>query len=261
MSLRVLMVGDIYGRPGREMLRETLPALRRARGIDFTIVNGENAAAGFGLTRPIYDEIRTAGADVVTMGNHTWDKREILDFIDGEPELLRPINYPAGTPGRGAGIYAVGGRRILVANAMGRVFSPVHLDCPFRALDALLEREGGRNPLSIVDFHAEATSEKEAMGWFLDGRATGVFGTHTHIQTADARVLPGGTAYLTDVGMTGPAQSVLGVRREIILERFLTQLPMRFEVAEGKRQFSAVLVTADPESGRALEVERIFIRE
>lgn len=243
------------------MLRETLPQVRRQYSIDFTIVNGENAAAGFGLTRGVYDEIRTAGADVVTLGNHTWDKREILEFIDEEPELLRPLNYPAGAPGRGAATFSVGSVRILVANAMGRVFSPISLDCPFRALDALLEEDGGQPKIRILDFHAEATSEKEAMGWFLDGRVTGVFGTHTHIQTADERVLPQGTAYLTDVGMTGPSESVLGMRREIIIGRFLSQLPTRFDVAEGKRQFSAVVVTAEPETGRALEVERIFIRE
>lgn len=259
--MRILMVGDIYGRPGRDMLRETLPALRRERKIDFTIVNGENAAAGFGLTRSVYEEIRAAGADVVTLGNHTWDKREIADFIDAEPELLRPMNYPPGAPGRGAATYTVGGRRILVMNAMGRVFAGVHLDDPFRAVDDLLEHAQGKHDLAVLDFHAEATSEKEAMGWFLDGRVTGVFGTHTHIQTADARVLPGGTGYLTDVGMTGPAESVLGVRKEIIIERFQTQLPARFEVAEGKRQFCAVVLTADPDTGRALEVERIFIRE
>ncbi len=255
------MVGDVCGRPGRQMLREQLPQLRREHRIDLTIVNGENAAGGFGITAPVYQEILAAGADVVTLGNHTFDKREALTLLDEEPRLLRPLNYPPGTPGRGYCMLEVAGSRVLVANAMGRVFLPMDLDCPFRGVDELLEREAGRYDLFFLDFHAEATSEKEAMGWHLDGRAAGVVGTHTHIQTADNRVLPGGTAYLTDVGMTGPAESVLGMDRKAVVERFLTQLPARFEVAEGKRQISAVVVEADPASGLATEVQRIFIRE
>ncbi|MDA8345740.1 MAG: TIGR00282 family metallophosphoesterase [Thermaerobacter sp.] len=259
--MRILMVGDVCGRPGRQMLREQVPQLKRAHKIDLTIVNGENAAAGFGVTRPIYEEILAAGADVVTLGNHTFDKREAVSLLDEEPRLLRPLNYPPGTPGQGYCIVQAGGQRVLVANAMGRVFLPMDLDCPFRGVDALLEEQSGRYDLFFLDFHAEATSEKEAMGWYLDGRAAGVVGTHTHIQTADDRVLPGGTAYLTDVGMTGPSESVLGMDRKAVIGRFLSQMPARFEVAEGKRQISAVVVATDPESGLATEVQRILIRE
>lgn len=243
------------------MLRERLGPLRREHSVDLAIVNGENAAAGFGITGPTYQEILEAGADVVTLGNHTFDKREAVALLDEEPRLLRPLNYPPGAPGRGHCIIEAGGARVLVANAMGRVFLPMNLDCPFRGVDDLLAQEAGRYDLFFLDFHAEATSEKEAMGWHLDGRATAVVGTHTHIQTADDRVLPSGTAYLTDVGMTGPSESVLGMDRKGVVGRFLSQVPARFEVAEGKRQLSALLVDADPSTGLAKEVQRIFIRE
>ncbi len=259
--MRILMVGDVCGRPGRQMLREHLPKLRRTHRIDLTIVNGENAAGGFGITPSVYEEIVACGADVVTLGNHTFDKREAMTLLDEEPRLLRPLNYPAGAPGQGHCIVQAAGQRVLVANAMGRVFLPMDLDCPFRGVDALLEQQAGRYDVFFLDFHAEATSEKEAMGWYLDGRAAGVVGTHTHIQTADDRVLPGGTAYLTDVGMTGPSESVLGMDRAAVIGRFLSQLPARFEVAEGKRQISAVVVETEPERGLATEVQRIFIRE
>lgn len=255
------MVGDVCGRPGRDMLREQLPRLKRQHDIDLTIVNGENAAAGFGITRSVFEEIVAAGADVVTLGNHTFDKREVTLLLDEEPRLLRPLNYPPGAPGQGHCTVPIGGRRVLVANAMGRVFLPMTLDCPFRGVDRLLEESAGRYDLFFLDFHAEATSEKEAMGWYLDGRAAAVVGTHTHIQTADDRVLPGGTAYLTDVGMTGPAESVLGMDKQAVIGKFLSQMPARFEVAEGKRQISAVVVATDPESGLATEVQRILIRE
>jgi len=255
------MVGDICGRPGRQMLRETLPSLRRRERIDVAIVNGENAAAGFGVTRSVYLELQQSGAEVFTLGNHAFDKREVMPLLDEEPRLVRPLNYPPGTPGLGYCIVPVGQERLLVVNAMGRVFLSVCLDDPFRAVDALLEEQKGRFDAAFLDFHCEATSEKEAMGWYLDGRVAAVVGTHTHVQTADERILPGGTAYLTDVGMTGPMDSVLGMDRKAMVDRFLHQLPTRFEVAEGKRQFNAVIVETAPETGLATEVRRIFIRE
>ncbi len=253
------MVGDVCGRPGRSMLREHLPALRRAHAADLVVVNGENAAAGFGITPSVYEELRAAGADVVTLGNHTFDKKEAMALLDEEPRLLRPLNYPPGAPGRGAAVVDAGGCRVLVMNAMGRVFLPILLDDPFRAVEAELEAHSGRYDAVFLDFHGEATSEKEAMGWYLDGRAAAVVGTHTHVQTADERILPAGTAYITDVGMTGPADSVLGMNKDAMVQRMLRQLPTRFEVAEGRRQLNAVVV--EVESGLAREVQRIFIRE
>ncbi len=243
------------------MLREHLPSLRRGHGADLVIVNGENAAAGFGITPSVYAEILAAGADVVTLGNHTFDKKEAMTLLDEEPRLLRPLNYPPGAPGRGAVIVEAAGCRVLVLNAMGRVFLPILLDDPFRAVEREIEACRGRCDAVFLDFHGEATSEKEAMGWYLDGRAAAVVGTHTHVQTADERVLPGGTAYITDVGMTGPADSVLGMDKDAMLQRMLHQLPTRFEVAEGRRQLNAVVVDVEPESGMAREVQRIFIRE
>ncbi len=259
--MRILMVGDVCGRPGRTMLREQLPALRRSYGADLVVVNGENAAAGFGITPSVYEELRAAGADVVTLGNHTFDKKEAMTLLDEEPRLLRPLNYPPGAPGRGAAVVEAAGCRVLVMNAMGRVFLPILLDDPFRAVDAELEAHQGRFGVALLDFHGEATSEKEAMGWYLDGRAAAVLGTHTHVQTADERILPAGTAYITDVGMTGPADSVLGMDKDAMVQRMLRQLPTRFEVAEGRRQINAVVVEVERESGMAREVQRIFIRE
>ncbi len=259
--MRILMVGDVCGRPGRTILREQLPGLRRSHGADLVVVNGENAAAGFGITPSVYEELLAAGADVVTLGNHTFDKKEAMALLDEEPRLLRPLNYPPGAPGRGAAVVEAGGCRVLVMNAMGRVFLPILLDDPFRAVDAELDAHRGRYDVAFLDFHGEATSEKEAMGWYLDGRAAAVVGTHTHVQTADERVLPLGTAYITDVGMTGPADSVLGMNKDAMVQRMLRQLPTRFEVAEGRRQINAVVVEVDRESGQAREVQRIFIRE
>jgi len=255
------MVGDVCGRPGRAMLREHLPGLRRSHGADLVVVNGENAAAGFGITPSVYEEILAAGADVVTLGNHAFDKKEAMGLLDEEPRLLRPLNYPPGAPGRGAVVVEAGGRRVLVMNAMGRVFLPILLDDPFRAVDGVLEEQRGRFDVAFLDFHGEATSEKEAMGWYLDGRVAAVVGTHTHVQTADERVLPDGTAYITDVGMTGPADSVLGMDKGAMVRRMLQQLPARFEVAEGRRQLNAVVVDVDGDTGRSREVQRIFIRE
>ena len=254
--MRLLMVGDVVGAPGRRAVRENIPALRTELGIDFVVANGENAAGGNGITREVARELFSYGVDALTMGNHVWNHREAYGYVDGEERLVRPANYPAGAPGAGMRLFAVGGVKIAVVNCSGRVFM-APLDCPFRAMDGILDELAGRAHIILVDFHAEATSEKVAMGWYLDGRVTAVFGTHTHVQTADERLLPGGTAYITDVGMTGPRDSVIGVKKETVLEKFITQLPHRFEVAGGPYQFNAVLVEADAESGRALAVERI----
>jgi metallophosphoesterase (TIGR00282 family) len=260
--VRVLFVADVVGKPGRSLLRECLPALRRERAVDLVVANGENAAGGAGLTPVVARELLSAGVDVLTLGNHAWDKRELAPAIDEFPQLLRPLNYPAGVPGRGALVArAPGGARLAVLNAMGRVFSPLHLDCPFRAVERALEELGPSPGPVLLDFHAEATSEKVAMGWFLDGRVTAVIGTHTHVQTADATLLPKGTAYITDAGMTGPWVSSLGVDRDQVLERFLTQMPVRFEVAPGPRQFNGVLIEADDRTGRATGIEPLAWRE
>jgi metallophosphoesterase (TIGR00282 family) len=241
---RFLFIGDVVGRPGRRVLRQRLPELRQAYRPDLVIVNGENAAGGFGLTRDTYDELREIGADVVTLGNHTWDKKEILTFIDAEPALIRPANYPPGVPGRGFGLFtARRGQRVLVIQVMGRVFAPTHLDCPFRTVDAILEgREAAAADFVVVDVHAEATSEKIALAHYLDGRVAVVVGTHTHVQTNDARVLPRGTVAVTDLGMTGPHDSVLGVEKSIVIERFLTQMPARFETATGDARLNGLFV-------------------
>ena len=260
--MRILFVGDVVGKPGRRLLGERLPELRRTHRPDMVIVNGENAAGGVGLTPPTARELFGLGVDVITLGNHTWDKRELAPAIDDFPHLLRPLNYPPGTPGRGwLTLDRPGGCTVGVINAMGRVFSGVHLDCPFRGVEEALAEMAGRARVIIVDFHAEATSEKTAMGWFLDGRVTAVLGTHTHVATADAQVLPGGTAYQTDVGMTGPWVSCLGMARGPILERFQTQMPVRFDVADGPCQLNAVLVDADERTGHASAILPVCVRE
>ena len=238
------------------MVAACLPDLMSQHAVDLVIANGENAAAGFGITPTLVEEFLELGIDVLTTGNHIWDRKEILEFFPQEPRLLRPANYPAG-PGRGVYVGATKtGIEYAVLNLQGRVFM-ANTDCPFRAAD----QELGKLPVSckvrIVDIHAEATSEKLAMGWYLDGRVTAVIGTHTHVPTADERVLPNGTAYITDVGMIGPYDSVIGVTKEKILQRFLTQMPARFDAAEKDPRLLAVLIQADPETGRALSIERI----
>lgn len=257
--MRILFVADVVGGAGRETCARLLPALRRRVGADLCVLNAENAASGAGVTRKILDELLDAGADVFTGGNHIWDKKEVFDFIEEEPRLLRALNYPPGAPGRGVGTFrTAGGEAISIVSLMGRVFMPA-LDDPFRAANDALSRlrsEGG-GPIVLVDFHAEATSEKVAMGWFLDGRVTAVIGTHTHVATADARILPGGTAYITDAGMTGPHDSVIGVEKELAIRRLRTQLPVRFHPAEKDRRLSAVVIEADDRSGRALSIERM----
>ena len=260
--MRLLFIGDIVGRAGRNIVLDKLPGLIERYGLDFVIINGENSAAGFGITEKIVEDLLDAGADVVTTGNHAWDQRDALVFCDRQPAFLRPINYPAGVPGRGANLYtARNGASVLVMNAMGRVYMDA-LDCPFVAV----EREIDSCPLGefadaiVVDFHGEATSEKQAMGHFLDGRASLVVGTHTHVPTSDHRILPGGTAYMTDAGMTGDYDSVLGMEKEEPVQRFLRKVPSsRFTPALGKPTLSGVAVDTDDRTGLAVAVEPVRI--
>ncbi len=255
------MLGDIVGKGGRDAARTMLPTLRDLYSPHFVIVNGENAAGGLGITPEIASGLLQSGVHAITLGNHTWNKRAIMDYIDHEPRLLRPANYPAGTPGRGHGVFtADNGARVGVANVMGRVFMEP-LDDPFREADTIMEAFRGQAAVSVFDFHAEATSEKMAFGHYLDGRASVVAGTHTHVQTADERLLPRGTAYITDVGMVGPQHSVLGMSTEIVLERFLSALPNRFEVADGPIVLCGIVADVDPETGHATHIERVQIRD
>lgn len=250
------MVGDVVGKPGRLALLEQLPRLVSEYGVDFVIVNGENAAAGNGITPDIAIHFLQSGVHVITLGNHTWGRREIYSYLDEEARILRPANYPPGAPGQGYGVYTCPAGTVGVVSLQGRVFMD-DLDDPFRAADVILEQLHQKTAIVVVDFHAEATSEKQAFGWYLDGRASAVIGTHTHVQTADERILPGGTAYLTDVGMTGPLDSVIGMRTDVTLGRFLSQLPARFEVAEGPARLSAVLLTIEPTTGKATAIQRL----
>ena len=252
--MKVLFVGDVVARPGRDAVAALLPGLRKELGVDLAVVNGENAAGGAGLTATLALELRDAGADVVTNGNHVWDQRQFAGEIDGLDFAIRPVNLPPGNPGRGWLI----SKGALVVNAIGRVFMGTY-DDPFRALDAVLEELGDRAPkVRILDWHAEATSEKVAMGWHLDGRFSAVVGSHTHVPTADARVLPGGTALVADTGMVGPRDAILGVKTDIILGRFRTGMPKRFEVPEGGPVvFNSVLVDVDDATGRARSIERV----
>jgi 2',3'-cyclic-nucleotide 2'-phosphodiesterase len=257
--MRILFIGDIVGRPGRDLVRLGLRPLVEHHAVDLVIANGENSAGGFGITREIGDDLLDRGVDVLTSGNHIWDKKEALDYIAAQPRLLRPANYPAGVPGRGSFVArTASGRSAGVLNVMGRVFM-LNIDDPFavaaREVAALRER----TPIVFVDFHAEATSEKIAMGWHLDGLATAVVGTHTHVQTADERVLPGGTAYLTDVGMTGPHDGIIGVERGPAMTRFLTGMPARYETATGNPRLHAVVIDADEQTGRATGITRLSL--
>jgi len=255
--IRLLFIGDIVGRPGRELVRQGLPGLIEYHRPDLVIANVENAAAGFGITREIGDQILEWGVDVMTSGNHIWDKKEAIDYIGAEPRLLRPANYPAGVPGNGAYLARTAdGRSVGVINLMGRVFL-ANIDDPFAGASAAINALRDRARVIFVDFHAEATSEKVAMGWHLDGKVTAVVGTHTHVQTADDRVLPKGTAYLTDVGMTGPHDSIIGVEIDAALGRFLTGMPARFDTATGNPRLNAVVIEADDETGRATDIERV----
>jgi metallophosphoesterase (TIGR00282 family) len=257
--VRILFIGDIVGRPGRDLVRRGLASIVDLHSIDFVIANAENAAAGFGITREIGDQLLDWGVDVLTSGNHIWDKREALDYIGAEARLLRPANYPAGVPGNGAYVARTkAGESVGVINIMGRVFM-LNIDDPFVVVVRELEAMRERTRTIFVDFHAEATSEKIAMGWHLDGRVTALVGTHTHVQTADERILPKGTAYLTDVGMTGPHDSVIGTEIEPALGRFLNALPARFETATGNPRLNAVVIDTDSHTGRATDIERISL--
>lgn len=254
---RLLFIGDIVGRPGRDLVRRGVPALVAHHAIDLVIANVENAAAGFGITPDIADALLAHGVQVMTGGNHIWDRKEILPYFDEQPRLLRPANLPAGAPGRGRCVTrTASGVPVAVINVMGRVFM-TPIDDPFRGVLDEVDAVRDEARIILVDFHAEATSEKVAMGWHLDGRVTAVVGTHTHVQTADERVLPEGTAYITDVGMTGPHDSVIGVVRSAVLQRFTTALPQRFETASENPRLNAVVVTADESSGRAVAIDRV----
>ena len=263
--MRILFIGDIFGRPGRTIVRDHIRGLLSQYNIDLTIANGENAAGGFGITPQIAEELFDLGVEVITTGNHVWDKRELIEYLNAglsQPDsmarrILRPANYPAGSPG--TGVYegtTKGGIRYAVMNLQGRVFMG-NIDDPFRVADELLARISSK--VILLDMHAEATSEKVALGWYLDGRVTAVIGTHTHIPTADERVLPKGTAYQTDVGMTGPWNGVIGIQKELIIGRFLNNMPTRFEAASGDTRLCAVVIDCGAESGVARSIERVMI--
>jgi 2',3'-cyclic-nucleotide 2'-phosphodiesterase len=257
--MNILFIGDIVGRPGRELIRKGVRALAEKHDADLVIANAENAAAGFGITKDIGDTLLELGVDVMTSGNHIWDKKEAIDYIATEPRLLRPANYPPGVPGRGCWVGAVQETPVAVINLQGRVFMPSS-DDPFRAADEQLAALGPRVKVILVDMHAEATSEKIALGRYLDGRVSAVVGTHTHVQTADEQILPGGTAYLTDLGMTGPHDGVIGMQTGIIIERFLRGVAPRMENCEGEIRLNGLIVDVDEATGRATRVERLSLR-
>jgi len=255
--MKVLCIGDIMGEPGRRAAARVVPRLIAQRQIDAVIANGENVAGGFGITPELAEELFETGISVITTGNHAWDKKEAVGYFSREPRLLRPANYPPGVPGNGSAVIeTAGGERLAVLQLMGRVYMPT-IDCPFQTAKRVLSRLKQETSAIIVDMHGEATSEKMAMGHFLDGEVVAVVGTHTHVQTADEQILPKGTAYITDIGMTGPLHSVIGVKKELAIEKFLTGMPRRFEVASGPSVFCAVLLELDPRLGKAVTFERI----
>lgn len=251
-SMRVLTMGDVVGKPGRRAIRELIPSLRKDLEIDFVIANAENAAGGLGLTPDTAQELLDSGVDVLTLGNHTWAKREVTSLLENGLPVIRPVNFPPGLSGRGYVLH----RGVIVVNLIGRVFMGT-FDDPFQAIDKLLNDLKDRAPVVIVDFHGEATSEKAAMGWYLDGRVSAVVGTHTHVGTVDTRILPNGTAYVTDIGMVGPWNSVIGDTVEDVLHRFLTQMHKRLSVAQGPVRLHSVLIDIDEHTGRARSIERI----
>lgn len=258
--ITIVFLGDIVGRPGRLAIKELLPAIRAEHRPDLVLANGENAAGGLGIDPKTADEIFSLGVDAITLGNHTWQKKEVFSYLDKhEEKIIRPMNFPPGAPGRGWTVLPAREGRPAVAllNAIGRVFMPQMVDCPFRAVGALLENELRETKVRILDFHGEATSEKLAMAHYLNGKASLVLGTHTHVQTADERIFDKGTAYITDVGMCGPQDSVIGVRSELVVERFLSSLPGRFELAAGQPMLNGIIVKIDGETGRATEISRL----
>lgn len=254
--MKILIIGDICGRAGRQTAGHFIPLLKRRYPIDIVIANGENAAGGTGITAPIYSELLSMGIDVITSGNHIWDKKEIFSFIDSADRLIRPANYPPGTPGRGYYLLKVNDITFAIINLAGRTFMPP-VDCPFRTIDTILERLRDQADLFILDFHAEATSEKMALAWHLDGKISCLAGTHTHIQTADERLLLNGTAYITDIGMVGPWNSILGVDKDLVIQKFITGLPVKFSLAHGPNIFNALLIDIDEYSKRATSILRI----
>ncbi|MFY0542699.1 TIGR00282 family metallophosphoesterase [Brevibacillus sp. H7] len=256
--MKLLFIGDIMGAPGREIVKEYLPLLKRKFQPAFIVANGENSAHGRGITEKIAKELFDAGVHAITLGNHAWDNKEIFDYIDSEPRLIRPANFPEGAPGKGITYIKQPEGELAVINLQGRAFLPP-LDCPFNVADRLVEQARKRTKLIFVDFHAEATSEKQALAWYLDGRISALVGTHTHVQTGDERLLAQGTGYLSDVGMCGPMDGILGMEREAVIKKFLTQLPVRFEVATGPAQLNAVLITLDKNTGQTRKLERIRI--
>lgn len=258
--MRILILGDVVGRPGRTAIRELVPTFVQDNGIDLVIANAENAAGGMGVDIKSAEQLFSAGVHVLTSGNHIWKKKEIYSYLETHPCLVRPANYPEGAPGRGwvewkddKGLCA------LIVNLQGRVFMSGNIDDPFRCVDAILRQRGYHSPVIVVDMHAEATSEKNAMGWFLDGRASVVYGTHTHVQTADERILPKGTAYITDLGMCGPMDSVIGIERETVIEGFISQLPRKFEVAKQNVVLQGVVLDVDEGTGKARDIRRIRV--
>lgn len=257
--MRVLILGDVMGRPARRVVRDLVPSLIQKEEIDLVVANAENSAGGMGVDIKSAKELLSAGVQVLTSGNHIWKKKEIYSFLDEQESLIRPANFPSGAPGKGWCVWQHNGLRALVINVQGRVFMPNHVDDPFRCVDEILKQQGSQSRVVIVDMHAEATSEKYAMGWYLDGRVSLVFGTHTHVQTADERILPAGTAYITDVGMCGPFDSVIGMEKETVIRGFITQLPRQFEVAQENVVLQGVIADIDEENGKAKAIRRLRI--
>jgi 2',3'-cyclic-nucleotide 2'-phosphodiesterase len=255
--MRILILGDVVGRPARRAIRDILPELVEREKADLVIANAENAAGGMGVDIKSAKELLSAGVHVLTSGNHIWKKKEIYPFLDEHETLIRPANFPAGAPGRGWCFWRHNELRAVIINLQGRVFMPNHVEDPFRCVDGLLQNHGRLSPVIIVDMHGEATSEKTAMGWYLDGRVSVVYGTHTHVPTADERILPNGTAYITDVGMCGPLDSVIGMEREVVIQGFLTQLPRQFEVAKDNVALQGIIADIDEKNGRAREIRRL----
>lgn len=254
--MKILFIGDIVGKPGREAVKALLPGLKEEHSVDFVIANAENASGGSGITLKVSEELFSYGVDVLTSGDHIWKKKEIFELINQDERILRPVNYPPGAPGQGKRVFKVNSDKVGIINVNGRVFMDP-LECPFKAALSAYEELSQETKIIIVDIHAEATSEKVALGWYLDGKASAVLGTHTHIQTADEKVLPRGTAYITDVGMCGPYDSVIGRRVDDVLTRFLTLVPVKFEVAEENIQLHAAVIDIDEKSGRARSIQRI----
>jgi len=258
--MRILILGDVVGRPARRAVKALLPSLIKNDRVDLVIANAENAAGGMGVDVKSAEELFSAGAQVLTSGNHIWKKKEIYSYLDAQANLIRPANFPPGAPGQGGCAWQdQGGLRALIINLQGRVFMPNHVDDPFRCVDGILKGKHPYSPVVIVDMHAEATSEKSAMGWYLDGRVSVVYGTHTHVQTADERILPSGTAYITDVGMCGPLDSIIGMERETVIKGFLNQLPRPFEVAQDNVVLQGIIVNVDDQTGRAQDIRRLRI--